>query len=404
MKKIGFVIPWYSEKIPGGAEMELRGLTTHLHASGVEVEILATCVREFSSDWNENYYPEGEDVVHGFKIRRFKVRKRDTRAFDTVNLKLMNNQALSDEEEKVFTEQMINSDALYSYMREHSGEYSLFVFIPYMFGTTYYGMQVCPEKSVIIPCFHDEAYLYIKRFKPVFENAAGIVYNARPEYELANRVFDLSRTKQIVMGIGMDTDLSCDPQAFRKKYGIDSPFILYAGRKDMGKNVHTLVKYYYEYIKRQNSDLRLVLIGGGETELPENLVRDKKIIDLGFVDISDKYNAAAAAELLCQPSKNESFSLVIMESWLCGRPVLVHNDCAVTKNFVCDAGGGLFFSDYFEFEGCLNYIGAHRDIADEMGQNGRNYVRANFSWDVIIKKYLHFFDEVSGNGKENSAG
>ena len=37
MKKIGFVIPWYSEKIPGGAEMELRGLTTHLHEAGVEV-------------------------------------------------------------------------------------------------------------------------------------------------------------------------------------------------------------------------------------------------------------------------------------------------------------------------------------------------------------------------------
>ena len=26
-----------------------------------------------------------------------------------------------------------------------------------MFGTTYHGMQVCPEKTVMIPCFHDDA-------------------------------------------------------------------------------------------------------------------------------------------------------------------------------------------------------------------------------------------------------
>ena len=30
MKKLGFVIPWFGEKIPGGAEMELRGLTAHM--------------------------------------------------------------------------------------------------------------------------------------------------------------------------------------------------------------------------------------------------------------------------------------------------------------------------------------------------------------------------------------
>ena len=404
MKKIGFVIPWYSENISGGAEMELRGLTTHLNQKGVEVEILSTCVKDFSSDWNTNYYSEGEDFVHGFKIRRFKVRKRNTQAFDAVNFKLINNITVSDEEEKIFTEQMINSDDLYSYIKNHSDDYSLFVFIPYMFGTTFYGVQICPQKSVIIPCFHDEAYLYLRKFKPVFENVAGIIYNALPEYELANQVFDLSRTKQIVMGIGIDTDLRFDADSFRKKFSVDSPVILYAGRKDAGKNVHTLVKYYSEYKKRHSSDLKLVLIGGGKIDLPDSLVKSKDIVDLGYVDIQDKYNAAAAAALLCQPSKNESFSLVIMESWLCGRPVLVHNNCAVTKNFVRESNGGLYFNNYFEFEGCLNYILTHEEISAEMGQNGKNFVCSHFSWDVIIEKYLRFFDEVIKSEKKNSAG
>ncbi|MBP0957364.1 MAG: glycosyltransferase family 4 protein [Oscillospiraceae bacterium] len=404
MKKIGFVIPWYSEKIPGGAEMELRGLTTHLHESGIEVEILTTCVKEFSADWNDNYFKEGEDTVHGFKIRRFKVRKRDTAAFDAVNFKLINNQKITAEEEKIYIDEMVNSPDLCSYIAEHKDEYSVFVFIPYMFGTTVNGLKVCPEKSVLIPCFHDESYVYMDIFKEVFRNIAGIIYHANPEYDLANRIFDFSSVNQAVLGEGVYTDLVSDGEDFRRKFGINSPFILYAGRKDSGKNVDTLVKYYAEYLKRRDTELKLILIGGGKIELPRELTDSGRIVDLGFVDIQDKYNAQAAAELLCQPSKHESFSLVIMESWLCGRPVLVSEDCNVTKNFVSESNGGLYFKDYFDFEGCVDYILKNKEIAAAMGENGRQYVKSNFAWDVIVEKYMNFFEGIVENAEKNCAG
>ena len=69
-KKIGFVIPWYSEKIPGGAEMALRGITTHLNEMGVSLEILTTCVKEFSSDWNKNYFKEGPKSLREYMQSR----------------------------------------------------------------------------------------------------------------------------------------------------------------------------------------------------------------------------------------------------------------------------------------------------------------------------------------------
>ena len=102
MKKIAFVIPWYAEKIPGGAEMETREVTKHLHQAGMEVEILTTCVREFVSDWNENYYPEGIEIIQEIPVRRFKVRKRNTKVFDEINLKLMNHIQPTEQEEKIF--------------------------------------------------------------------------------------------------------------------------------------------------------------------------------------------------------------------------------------------------------------------------------------------------------------
>lgn len=392
MKKIAFVIPWYAENIPGGAEMETREVTKHLHEAGMDVEILTTCVREFVSDWNEDYYPEGTEIIQGIPVRRFKVRKRNTQAFDEINLKLMNHIQPSAQEEEIFIREMVNSPDLYAYISAHQAEYTAFVYIPYMFGTTYYGIAACPEKAVMIPCFHDEAYLYMQIYRKLYAQVAGMIFNARPEMELTERVYDTSRIEKTVMGIGMDVDLQTNPEDFRKKFRISEKFILYAGRKDMGKNVHTLLNYFGEFKKRNPSDLKLILIGGGEIHIPESAVKDT--IDLGFVDIQDKYNAYGAAELLCQPSKNESFSLVIMESWLCHRPVLVHDNCAVTRNFVQESNGGLYFQDYFEFEGCLHYFLTHQENAHLMGENGRNYVLEHFDWKVITEKYRTFFEKI----------
>lgn len=392
MKKIGFVIPWYAENIPGGAEMEVREVTKHLKAEGMDVEILTTCVKEFVSDWNVDFYPEGEEIIHNVPVRRFKVKKRDTAAFDAVNTKLMKGDVPTAEEQQVFVDEMVNSTALYDYIKKNKDQYTAFVYIPYMFGTTYFGVKACPEKAVLIPCFHDEAYVYMNIFRELYSKAAGMVFNARPEYELTKKLYDIEDMETVVMGIGMDTDLTADADEFRKKFGINDPFILYAGRKDEGKNVHTLVKYFREYRKRRITDLKLVLIGGGSIDIPPDI--RSQVIDLGFVDKQDKYNAAAAAEFLCQPSKNESFSLVIMESWLCGRPVLVHEGCAVTTNFARESNGGLYFSDYFEFEGCTDFFLSEKETAEKMGKNGREYVKTNFDWNVIVRKYKEFFEKL----------
>ncbi len=398
MKKIAFVSPWYGDDIPGGAEMEMREVVSHLNASGVPVEILTTCVREFSSDWSRNYYREGiYRTSEGVIIRRFHVRRRDTDAFNSVNAKLMQGADVSAEDEKIFMDEMINSPALYRYIKEHGSEYGLFVFIPYMFGTTFNGMRVHPSKSVIIPCFHDEPYAHMNCFKRIFPKAAGMIFNSSPEAELAETLYGLSAsgTKTAVTGIGMDTDISGSAGRFRRKYGVKEPFIVYAGRKDGGKNVDTLVRYYAEYIRRSNSSLRLILIGGGRIALPDDLVRNGMITDLGFIEKQDKYDAMTAAEFLCQPSPHESFSLVIMESWLCGRPVLVSENCAVTRNFASVSNGGLWFGSFAEFSACTDFITSDRETAEKMGSCGRQYVLENFSWDTVISRYKELFGSLT---------
>ena len=190
-RKIGFVTPWYGEKITGGAEMATRQLVHHLSDSGVPVEVLTTCVKSFRDDWYKNLHKSGLTQEACIPVRRFRVRKGNADLFQQVNLKLMNKFPISSEDERVFCEEMVNSPALYQYMKAHSGEYRAFVFIPYMFGTTYYGAQAVPEKSVLIPCLHDESYAYMKCFREVFSKVRGMVFLSKPEQALAERLYSV---------------------------------------------------------------------------------------------------------------------------------------------------------------------------------------------------------------------
>ena len=138
------------------------------------------------------------------------------------------------------------------------------------------------------------------------------------------------------------------------------------------------------------ANLDLVLIGGGSIDIPE-AIKDR-VWDLGFVPIEDKYDAYGAATLLCQPSHNESFSIVIMESWIEGTPVLVSAKCDVTKDFCIQSNGGLYFKNYYEFEACVNFFIKNTHIAARLGKQGKGFVEKNLSWDVVTAKYKTFIE------------
>jgi glycosyltransferase involved in cell wall biosynthesis len=383
--KLAFVIPWFGLDIPGGAEAESLNTACHLHDAGVPVEVLTTCIKEFRSDWSTNYHPRGTDIIRGMTVRRFPVGQRDVHAFNQINARLMNRLPITAAEEAVFIREMIRCDELVEWIEQHQDEY-FYAFIPYMFTTTVNGVRAAPGRAVLIPCLHDESYAYLGIYKPIFEQARGVVLHTPAEEALARRLYNLRNGAGRLVGEGVDTRCAADPARFKRKYRLDR-FLLYAGRKDAGKNVPLLVDYFCRYKDLFPGALKLVFIGDGSVSIPAGHEQD--VIDLGFVPVQDKSDAYAAAVALCQPSLNESFSLVVMESWLAERPVLVHERCQVTRDHCLASSGGLFFDSFSDFVGCLDYLQENERAARRMAHNGRRYVQANYAWDRIVKKYLH---------------
>lgn len=385
MSRLTFVTPWFGPDIPGGMEAETRRTIAHLQAAGFTVEVLTTCIRDFHADWGKNYHKPGIDVVDGVTVRRFPVLPRDKAAFDAVNWRLMQGLPITPEAEQVYINEMFRCPALYDYIRQICQE-TIFFFIPYMFATTYFGAQICPERTAVIPCLHDESYAYLSLYRDVLPQVHTLVLHVQAERALADRLFGpAERQTRAVIGEGVDSDMRGDAARFRARFQINEPFLLYAGRRDAGKNVPLLLEYWRQYAQAAPTGMKLVLIGPGEAAIPPEAANS--VIDLGFVSRQEKYDAYAAAAVLCQPSLNESFSLVVMESWLAGTPVLVHGRCAVTREHCQRSNGGLYFTNYPEFAATLDYLQTHPAEARQMGQNGRAYVLAHYQWPHIISQY-----------------
>ncbi|RJX34458.1 MAG: glycosyltransferase [Desulfarculus sp.] len=389
-----FVLPWYGEQVPGGAEAEARHTAENLVRAGVEVQVLTTCLAGLGSDWDHGTLPGGLRSENGVLVRRFPVASRDGGRFNGLNIRVVAGGLLTPAEERDFFRNMVYSPKLLEHIAAHPEE-GPFFFIPYLFTSSVWGPLLHPSRSLLIPCLHDEGYARLSAVKKAFESCRAVCFHVPAERDLAASLYDLGQTEPLIVGEGMDTDWSADPYRFRADFGLQDPFILYAGRKDAGKNTPLLISYFLQYKRegRGPAGLKLVLIGN----LPAAVPREGRehVQDLGFVRVQQKYDAYAAAEVFVQPSLMESFSRVIMEAWLAGTPVMVHQNCPVTRDHVLTSGGGLPFGDYLHFAEGLDYLLARPQLRAAMAQAGRDYVFSYFSWPVVTDNYLRLIERVA---------
>ena len=82
----------------------------------------------------------------------------------------------------------------------------------------------------------------------------------------------------------------------------------------------------------------------GNTLLP--IPQHPRIRHLGFLNDADKFDAMAAADVLIMPSYYESLSMVALEAWALGRPVLANGKCDVLKGQCIRSNAGLYYETY----------------------------------------------------------
>ncbi len=378
---IAFVIPRYRAASAGGAEVLCQHLAERLAGAGCRVTVFATCVRDHHT-W-ANHFPEGEETAGPVRLRRFRVAEnRNPALHRELDSRIHGGGApLTLAEQETWLREGAYSEGLVRAVEADRDSFDCMLFIPYLFGTTVLGSRAAGDKALLIPCLHDEAFARLPVVGSMFQKARGVLFNSEPEQDLARRLYGLPENRCAVVGMGIDEVPGRNAGRFRESRGIRDPFLLYAGRREGGKNIPLLVEYFKIFKRHNPGPLKLVLMGSGAVDAggcPD-------VVDLGFVSEQEKLDAMAAALAFCQPSVNESFSIVIMEAWLAGTPALVHARCPVTRHHCVTSNGGLFFDGYGQFEECLRYLLDHPGARQGMAESGRAYILDRYRWPRILE-------------------
>ena len=439
--KLAFVIQRYGAEVLGGSEQLCRLVAERL-APQHDVDVLTTCARDYVT-W-KNEYPEGADRVKGVTVRRFaSAHTRDIDAFNTYSTWIFNNPHTRADEMEWLKQQGPWCPALIDFLRRNHQQYDVLVFFTYLYATTVQGIEVNPGRSMVVPTAHDEPAIKLEIFKDVFTKAAALCYLTDSERKFVQQQFPDRPLLEELVGVGIDIPQhqpyprmpervdedgspataevggeetggekesgGAEPEAapddhdvrgfpshllargsvFRRRHRLHGPFALYGGRIDPGKGCEELLEYFSSYVK-DGGDATLALMGAKLMSLPE----DPSVRFAGMLSDGERVQALEAATVVVCPSPYESLSLLALEALSVGTPILVNARSEVLVEHCVRSNGGLWYSNRDEFIECLKLLVADARLRATLGRNGRDYVRVNYRWDVVLGKYERLFAKI----------
>jgi glycosyltransferase involved in cell wall biosynthesis len=282
------------------------------------------------------------------------------------------------------------SPDLVRHVARMEAEVDFFVFFSYRYYHSWHGIRAVPRKAVLVPTAERDPAAGVSIFGPVFRGARALMFNSFEERALIEGVSGRSGPG-VVVGVGSEIPDQPQPARFRRKFDLKRPFAIYVGRIDENKGCRELFDYFGRYAVMNPRGLDLVLVGSKVLDVPAH----PRIRYVGFLPDEDKFDAIAAADVLIMPSRYESLSMVALEAWALGRPVLANGHCDVLRGQVIRGNGGLYYESFEEFAEALYALEGAGPIGGPFGRNGREFFRRHYAWPVIERKYLDMFDRLS---------
>ena len=421
--RIAFIIQRYGTEILGGSEYACR-LTAEQLCERHDVEVLTSCARD-PITWR-NEYPEGADRVRGVTVRRFASSQvRDFSDFNRYSDWIFHNPHDAADEMEWLKRQGPWSPGLIEYLKRHYKQYEALIFYNYLYAPTVLGLQIDPGRSILVPAAHDEPPIHLNLYRDVFRLPKAIGYLSEPERKFVAQAFDRNAVTEETVGCGVElpphhayprqpgqpeqagdqnqgsepplsegdeptagggggrfpSHVSSRGASFKRRHRIHGSFALYGGRIDPGKGCEELIEYFSRYVN-EGGDASLVLMGLKLMPLPE----EPFINFAGMLSEQERLQALEAATVVVCPSPYEILSLIALEALAVGTPILCNARSDVLVDHCLRSNGGLFYRDKDEFVEALKLLITDNRLRAAMGRSGREYVRKNYRWDVVLGK------------------
>ena len=380
--RVAIVAPRYGHEVNGGAETLARLYAQQL-ARHADITVLTTCALDYRT-WADHFVA-GASMDGPVHVLRFLVpTPRDEAAFDALSAHVLTAAAPSaDEQQRWMDAQGPISPGLERHLADHGHEYDAVLFIPYLYATTVRGLPLVADRAVLVPAMHDEPTLRLPIFDDLIGGAQSLVFSTPEEVELAVRRFGVPPSRCHLVGAGIDLPSRGDHHRFADVRGTDRPFVLALGRVDPSKGALDLIDMHRRYREARPNGLDLVLMGRAVVEVPD----EPWLHVTGFVDDATKHDALAGCTALVSASPYESLSLVLLEAWAQGRPVIVTTRSDVLTGQTRRAGGGLWFTTPDEYAAAVDLLASRPPLAWGLGRSGWRFARS-LAWPDVTGRLL----------------
>jgi glycosyltransferase involved in cell wall biosynthesis len=386
-RRIAVVAYRFGSRFVGGAEKSLGLIADALHQVGHHVEAFTTCTQS-ESNWSD-HLPEGTGIVNGIPVHFFGVDRHDLARYqDAVRAILQADERVSEQVEREFLTHALHSAGLLKELGRRAAEFDAIITGPYLVGLSWDVARAFPERTLLVPCFHDEAMARLRTWLSAYEPVGGILYHSPEEQQLAECELGLNSPGGRCIGTFLAPSAGCEERG-RKQVGSGRPYLLYCGRYIAQKGLPLLLDYARRYAQDHPARFTFAFTGEGEISIPD----DPCFQDLGFVAQDVLRDLLAGAAGLVQLSRCESLSLATLEAWAQGTPVLVDSRCEVLVGQLRRSGGGQAVDAYETFAAALDDLWAHPETWHERGRQGQCYVRTQYgSRDAFVTRLEEAID------------
>jgi glycosyltransferase involved in cell wall biosynthesis len=205
-------------------------------------------------------------------------------------------------------------------------------------------------------------------------------------------LYNVPMHKMDVVYSGVDVDRfdnRVNGQAIRRRcgVGVDDPTILFAGRLTSPKGPDLLLD---ALLKLRKHHRRGKFLFAGDGDMREQLERRAGKLGvapavrfLGHQTGRDLLGLFKTAHMVCVPSRNEPFGIVILEAWSARMPVVATRNGGPAEFIRNEDTGVTVAADHESIGEGIDAVLSDRTYGRRPGRNGRREAKSRFSWDVI---------------------
>ena len=219
--------------------------------------------------------------------------------------------------------------------------------------------------------------------------ADNIASVSKIDIENASKLWDLDGDKIHWLPNAIDIN------SFNGNDGNDHLNVVFIGRLETWKGVHTFIKVARTILKERD-DVTFTLVGDGSLRnYVENNGSNVRIKVLGRVPHNQIPNILANASVLALPSYMEGLPTVCLEALASGVPV-VASDVGGTSEIVIDNETGFLVppGNTKFFVNRIMSLLDDKKSRRKMGRNGRKLIEKDYTWDKVVEKTEKIYEQI----------